>query len=251
MNFVSFNFSTCRFIHDIIVATIRATGFPDGLFNPEELDSSNFKDSKISKVTFLDKLIHIVNVGHGFPLKVKSSKVIAGLEPLNTNLLLVAFGRIAQDTTLNRDNLIQDCLSGRGLDELHNSRQNKKSNESHGNSTAQNEESDVINTHSDEKKDEDSKTHRESTMLDENQLVSENNESDIPARVKRDHNESFAKQIEACNEDIDQTKLMISHIVTKPKCTDKLLRKPPFRFVHDLIMAIGHATQFDLGQIFR
>ena len=35
-----------RFVHDIVVATLRATGFPNGFFGLEELDSSNFKDSK-------------------------------------------------------------------------------------------------------------------------------------------------------------------------------------------------------------
>lgn len=40
-----------RFIHDIIVTTIKSTGFPTGFFGLEELDSSNFKDSKAGEAT--------------------------------------------------------------------------------------------------------------------------------------------------------------------------------------------------------
>jgi len=57
--------------------------------------------------------------------------------------------------------------------------------------------------------------------------------------------------IDTCNEDVEQTRAMISKIITKPKCSDKLLSKPPFRFIHDLVMNIGKATEFDLGMIFR
>lgn len=39
-----------RFIHDIVTATLNATGFPLGYFTPEELDSSNFKESKTGEV---------------------------------------------------------------------------------------------------------------------------------------------------------------------------------------------------------
>ena len=78
----------CRFIHDIVVATLKSTGFPNGLFSLDELNSSNFKDSKAAKVAFLNKLIHLVNVGSGSALTVSPSKIVSGLEPLNTNILL-------------------------------------------------------------------------------------------------------------------------------------------------------------------
>ena len=73
----TYPFRICRFIHDIIVgkvnlhlwvfqstmifhlhlpdflrhiATIKSTGFPNGFFSLEELDSSNFKDNKAGEV---------------------------------------------------------------------------------------------------------------------------------------------------------------------------------------------------------
>ena len=67
-----------------------------------------------------------------------------------------------------------------------------------------------------------------------------------------EHNmQSIMEQIKECNEDTEQTRIMVSRLVSKPKCSDKLLSKPPFRFLHDLIVAIANTTQFDLHQIFR
>mmetsp|Transcript_38414 Transcript_38414/g.80496 ORF Transcript_38414/g.80496 Transcript_38414/m.80496 type:complete len:518 (-) Transcript_38414:702-2255(-) len=204
-----------RFIHDIIVATIKSTGFPNGLFGLEELQSSKFKDSKAAKVSFLDKLIHIVNVGNGTTLSVSSSKIVAGLEPQKTNILLSTFGLLAQDEMINRNKLIQHCLDGKGIDEF---RAIDKSSLA-GEKNATSEDTHPVS----------SSSSRENSSIDRQSIV---------------------EQMKMCNEDIEQTRVIVSRIVTKPKCSDKLLNKPPFRFIHDLIMAIGKATQFDFCQIF-
>jgi TRAF3-interacting protein 1 len=46
---------------------------------------------------------------------------------------------------------------------------------------------------------------------------------------------------------IEQSKNLISTIIQRPKMTEKLLSKPPFRFIHDTITAIMEATQFGVG----
>ncbi|KAL9185999.1 hypothetical protein ACHAXT_005237 [Thalassiosira profunda] len=194
-----------RFIHDVVVATLRATGFPNGFFSLEELDSYNFKDSKSAKVEFLTKLISLVSVGNGSALDVSPSKIVAGLEPLKTNLLLSALGRLAQDEELARDDLVQHCLAGNGIEEF------------------QSRNAALPAVH-------DGETPEAEALLTQ-------------------HN-GLATMVQACNEDIEKTKSVISAIVAKPKCTDKLLSKPPFRFIHDLITAIGAQTEFDLRQIF-
>lgn len=40
------------------------------------------------------------------------------------------------------------------------------------------------------------------------------------------------------------TREAIEAIISKPKCSDKLLSKPPFRFLHDIIIGIKDATGF-------
>ena len=116
-----------RFIHDIVVATLTATGFPKDFFTGFELDSSNFKENKTAKVSFLDKLIHLVNVGNGSALDVSSSKIVAGLDALKTNELLVAFARLALNKDIDKTELIQHCLAGKGIDEFHIEQSDKAS----------------------------------------------------------------------------------------------------------------------------
>lgn len=65
-----------RFIHDIVTALIKSTGFPDGLYSGDELDSGNFKD-KEAKVAFLTKLITCVGICHGRPMEAREGKVPA------------------------------------------------------------------------------------------------------------------------------------------------------------------------------
>ncbi|KAL3700405.1 hypothetical protein R1sor_018427 [Riccia sorocarpa] len=76
-----------RFLHDVISELCRQTGFAQGLFTPEELISTNIKD-KESKVAYLWKIIDCVGITLNTNVPVRPQKIVAGLEPEQTNVFL-------------------------------------------------------------------------------------------------------------------------------------------------------------------
>lgn len=83
-----------RYLHDIFLATIAATGFANGLFTEPELDSKANHD-KDAKINILAKMITITEMIIGEKLEVKPSKIVAGQEPDKTNLFLQQLFRAA------------------------------------------------------------------------------------------------------------------------------------------------------------
>ena len=51
-----------RYLHDIFTATMAKTGFGDGLYNGEELNSKAFADSKEAKLAWLVKAISLTEL---------------------------------------------------------------------------------------------------------------------------------------------------------------------------------------------
>ena len=134
--------------------------------------------------------------------------------------MLTTFGRLAQDQKIDRNELIQHCLSGKAIHEFQRNQESL---------------SDATNAHG--------------KAADSKATTSPG--ANVTEQSGANEQHSIMEQIKECNEDMKQTHAMISGLIAKPNCSDKLLAKPPFRFIHDLIIAIGKATQFDLGQIFR
>ena len=83
-----------RYLHDIFLATMAATGFGNGIYTEEEMDSkaNHEKDAKIS---ILSKMITLTEMMIGEKMDVKPSKVVAGLEPDRTNYFLQQMFRAA------------------------------------------------------------------------------------------------------------------------------------------------------------
>ncbi|KAL0131848.1 hypothetical protein PUN28_003005 [Cardiocondyla obscurior] len=94
-----------RFLHDIITAIIKETGFLEGLFSEEELNSDNIKD-KEAKLAFLTKLIDVVKLISGANLTVRASKIVSGQESTKTNELLQAIGK-ALDKKVSSEEAIE------------------------------------------------------------------------------------------------------------------------------------------------
>lgn len=172
-----------------------------------------------AKLSFLDKLIHLVNDGNGSTIEVSSVKIVSGLEPVSTNKLLTALGRIAQDLDIDREALVKRCLGE--LDDIKGRSENNHI-----------DAADAI------------------VMSSTKQSISSRGENNTAGSGSVGFS-SMVERVSGCNEDMDQTRNMLSKIFSKPKCSDTLLSKPPFRFIHDIIIAVGKATQFDLLLIFR
>lgn len=113
-----------RYLHDICTCLIRATGFPKGAFNDDEMDHKNIKDTK-SKLKFLTKLINIVAIARNNPglnSQVNPKKIAAGLEPENTNILLQELARAAASGVS-----VQACIKQMGSGSRSGSRANSRS----------------------------------------------------------------------------------------------------------------------------
>jgi TRAF3-interacting protein 1 len=85
-----------RFLHDIVVEVIKTTGFARTLFDESELNSENVKE-KEQKIAFLEKIIALVGVQLNTLLEAKAGKIVAGLNPQDTNRFLQLLALAARD----------------------------------------------------------------------------------------------------------------------------------------------------------
>jgi len=83
-----------RFLHDIVSEVTRATGFGEGLFQDDELQSGKIKEKEL-KINYLAKIVKAVEVATGNPISIRPGKVVAGMEPENTNAFLMLLAAAA------------------------------------------------------------------------------------------------------------------------------------------------------------
>ncbi len=104
-----------RYLHDIFLATIGATGFANGLYTEEEMDSKA-NHEKDAKIAILTKMITITEMVIGEKIDVKPSKIVAGLEPDRTNYFLQQLFRAAT-SGLDSTPYVRKIIGGGGDDE--------------------------------------------------------------------------------------------------------------------------------------
>ncbi|RHY87522.1 hypothetical protein DYB26_005131, partial [Aphanomyces astaci] len=72
---------------NVVSEVTRATGFADGLYAGDELDSNAIKE-KQPKIDYLQKILHCVGCQLNVEVDAKPAKIVAGLEPDDTNKFL-------------------------------------------------------------------------------------------------------------------------------------------------------------------
>jgi len=76
-----------RFIHDVVSAVTKATGFADGLFTEAQLDPTQVAN-KPAKLKYLNLIIRCVSIHLGVKVEAKANKIAAGHEVELTNKFL-------------------------------------------------------------------------------------------------------------------------------------------------------------------
>ena len=105
-----------KYIYDIILNTMSKTGFPKGLFTPEEEDHKYFESDAHHKLDILQKAIDITKIVMNENFEIKCTNILKGEQPEKTNYFLQMFYKAA---TNGKDNsaLIQKYLEKKGKKE--------------------------------------------------------------------------------------------------------------------------------------
>ncbi|WKY14240.1 hypothetical protein Q1695_000073 [Nippostrongylus brasiliensis] len=90
-----------RFILDVVSSTVAKTGYLKDRFPSSALSPEKMRE-KADKIAFLDALIEQLN--DGSLANVKSTKIVAGKEPENTNMLLLKLAERAREFKEQRHN---------------------------------------------------------------------------------------------------------------------------------------------------
>ncbi|KAF0686812.1 Aste57867_21409 [Aphanomyces stellatus] len=259
-----------RFLHDIFSALIAGTGFAKGLYTDFELDSANVKE-KHQKLQYLDKMIFCTGQCHGKEIDVRSAKIVAGLEPENTNIFLTELALAASNTALDWGGAVQktlgaypplpETLAAMGgadaktteaapsdvevpkeapRDEAKEAEEKAKAEEK-AREKARRQKEDKERQERDKEETNDRKSEPKPSSSESASRPGSN------SKATRDNNDEVAAQVKDVNGDVERTKDMIEKIISKPKMSAKLLSKPPFRFLHDIVSEVTRATGFADG----
>ena len=210
-----------RFLHDVVMAIDRKTGIVEGLFPEELLNSKNVKE-KAAKIEFLTMLITFLGeCGRDYATSARPSKIVAGMEPAKTNDMLQALARAASSVgSFDREAAVRRALGQEEAAEPAKKSKKKSRKKGGGESKEADEE---------EGKEEEKPKAKQRASKQKN-----------PSKKAA----AFKADLSAVDGEIATTEELLGSLFRKPKMTEKLLSRPPFRYLHDIITATAKATGF-------
>ena len=209
------------------------TGFCEGLFDESEADGKKIK-GKGPKVAYLEKAVRCVGIANGGKIDVNPKKIVAGKEVEKTNLFLQTLAGVAWDDEID----VEECVRRALNNEEPGEREAPRKNDSSAQDTKQEREEVLESKHSSSKP--------KTPSPREPSPRREEEEEEEPVREQNSRS-NLASLLANANDDIETTRSIVNGIVAKPKCSDKLLGRPPFRFLHDVIIGVINTTGYHQG----
>lgn len=218
-----------KFLHTIVIEVMKETGFGKDLFTIEEQDASNLL-AKSEKIEFLHKIFNATSSALDEEIEVEPCKVLAGLEAVGTNLWLQQLHKAALQ--YQGDGAIElpvNLMSGELVSVM---------------SVGPRWTFAKLKKHLDKivaQTDPDSQVLR--LMCGARVLQGDATVADAGLA-----NGDSLHAVLGTPGDLDEiilgTQESIGSLIRKPKMVEKYLRRPPFRFLFDIVMEVMRVTGF-------
>ena len=114
-----------EYIFTLIMNTMKATGFPKGLFTPEEENVVYFMDNINNQKKIINKVINITRIATENNFEIDTIDIINGLKEENTHIFLQYF-YLAATTTKNKETIISKYTLNNKKEEDFNTNRRKK-----------------------------------------------------------------------------------------------------------------------------
>ena len=233
-----------RFLLDIVAGVAAATGLLRDVFTPTELDSTSHERDKAEKVAFLTRLIAAVAAASGRSLDARPAKIVAGQEPEATcRLLLVSECAIAPFRRLKRTwcTLARDVLAAQAL-----AAAARRNIDARSLAPRRTDAVPSLSTTSTRRGASDAAPVRPAVNAANtppdtsaaSRVPSSSSASDVRFRK--------ARELGATGDAKAAIELLQS-LIAKPRLSEALLARPPFRFLHDVVSAVTAATGWGRG----
>jgi len=240
-----------RFLHDTVSAVIQTTGFAEGLYSAEEKDSSTITE-RDAKIAYLQKIFTCVGICLGQPLDVKPQKVVAGQEADLTCAFLIALADCATNPQVDVAASVQRTHAGeepgQGPPAIKGGGSDAKGGGGGGDDMKGGPMEMPVPA---EAKAMDAPPERGTSRggnrgggSKQTMPTAESAGLSAPSAQGNQNQGLIDAEVDRCDGSIGMTQELLQPLLTKPKLSDKLLNKPPFRFLHDVFMEVIRQTGF-------